>query len=259
MTDQWLKRVHKSGTEYTESHPSYGCIGISHVSGRGVLFGSEVTHQHFLSLTISEAERVVDEPREFVSERRELIRVDMTQAQFAEMITSPNRGSGVPCTITRFTGDKGEPWANQRHGGRPSPPDPEHYTKKYKNVMGERAGYVSEGLKKAKEKVDRLFNGDDKPTKSNLKELQDALRMAQLNLDQNLAYVMEEMEEGIENRMATAISEFESYVSFSLKAKGLEHLSEQAPRLSVGEQKALPEESLTLSPEAQKAYDEGKF
>ena len=241
MTDQWLKRESKSPTEYSETHPSYGCIGISQVSGKGVLFGSEVSHQHFISITISEARRVVDEPREFVMSNRELVRIAMTQAQFAEMITSPNRGSGVPCTIERCIADDDKPWVHPRHGGRPEPPAPEHYTKKYKNVMGERVGYISEGVKTAKEKADRLFSGEDKPTKANLKELSDALRMAQMNLDQNLPYVMEEMEEGVEKRMATAVSEFESYVAFSLQAKGLEDLASQAPRLTVGDQKALPE------------------
>ena len=241
MADQWLKRESKSETEYTETHPSYGCIGISHVSGRGILFGSEVAHQHFLSLTISEAARVVDEPREFVTSRRELVSVSMMQAQFAEMITSPNRGSGVPCTIERFTGDVGQPWADRHHGGRPDPPEPEHYTKKYKNVMGERASVVSDELKVAKEKTDRLLSGEDKPTKANLKTIAHALYMAQMNLDKNLPYVMEEMEEGIEKRMATAVSEFESYVAFSLQAKGLEHLAASAPRLSAPEQKALTE------------------
>jgi hypothetical protein len=62
-----------------------------------------------------------------------------------------------------------------------------------------------------------------------------------MNLDKNLPYVMEEMEEGIEKRMATAVSEFESYVAFSLQAKGLEHLAASAPRLSAPEQKALTE------------------
>jgi len=147
MTDQWLKRKSKSPTEYTETHPSYGCIGISQVSGKGVLFGSEVSHQHFISITISEARRVVDEPREFVMSDRELVRIAMTQAQFAEMITSPNRGSGVPCTIERFTGDAGQPWVNPKHGGRPQPPSPEHYTKKYKNAMGERVDLISSRLK----------------------------------------------------------------------------------------------------------------
>lgn len=243
MTDQWLKRKSKSPTEYSETHPSYGCIGISQVSGKGVLFGSEVSHQHFISITISEARRVVDEPREFVMSDRELVRIAMTQAQFAEMITSPNRGSGVPCTIERCIADDDKPWAHPRHGGRPEPPAPEHYTKKYKNVMGERVGYISEGLKKAKEQADRLLSGDDKPTKANLKAIADALRMAQMNLDQNLPYVMEEMEEGIEKRMATAVGEFESYIALSLKEKGLENLISQVPRLTTGDQKALPEET----------------
>ncbi len=241
MADQWLKRESKSETEYTETHPSYGTISISQISGRGVLFGSEVSHNHFISLTISEARRVVDEPREFVMSNRELVRVDMTHAQFAEMITSPNRGGGTPCTISRFTGDAGQPWVHPRHGGRPSPPEREHYTKKYKNVVGERAETISTHLKAAKEKADRLLNGDDKPTKASLKELAQALYMAQMNLDHNLPYVMEQMEEGIENRMATAIGEFENYVAFSLQAKGLEHLASQVPRLNAPEQKALTE------------------
>ena len=240
MTDQWLKRKEKSTTEYDETHPSYGCISISQVQGRGVLFGSEVTHQHFISLTISEARRVVDEPREFVMADRELVRIAMTQAQFAEMITSPNRGSGTPCTIERFTGDVGQPWVDKRHGGRPAPPDPEHYTKKYKTAMGERAGRVSESIKMASEKAARILSGEDKPTKTNLGELAAALRMAQMNLDQNMPYVMEEMEEGIEKRMSTAVSEFESYIAFSLQAKGLENLAAQVPRLNSPEQKSLP-------------------
>jgi len=260
MADQWLKREEKSPTEYTETHPSYGCIGISHVSGRGTLFGSEVQHQHFIAITISEAARVVDEPREFVTSRRELVRVCMTQAQFAEMITSPNRGSGTYCTIDRFTGDAGQPWVHPHHGGRPDPPEPEHYTKKFKNVMTERAETIAQELKAAKADADELADGKATPTKARLKELQHKLYMALMNMEKNLPYVMEQMEEGIENRMAAAVTEFESYVSFSLKAKGLEHLSEQAPRLSVGQQqKALPEESLTLSPEAQREYNEGEF
>lgn len=84
--------------------------------------------------------------------------------------------------------------------------------------------------------------------------------MALMNLNLNMPYIMEEMEEGIEKRMATAVGEFESYVAFSLQAKGLSYLASEAPRLqSTEEQKALSEESLTLSPEAQKEYDEGKF
>ena len=240
-TEQWLKRDSKSETEYTETHPSYGCISISQVSGKGVLFGSEVSHQHFLSLTISEARRVVDEPREFVMSNRELVRVSMTQAQFAEMITSPNRGGGTPCTIDRFTGDAGQPWVNPKHGGRPAPPEPEHYTKKFKHIMTDTAEVITQHVKDAKAAIDALADGRVNPTKANLKDLQGKLYSALMNMEKNLPYVMEQMEEGIENRMAAAVSEFESYITFSLKAKGLEYLANQAPRLATPEQKTLTE------------------
>lgn len=234
MADKWTKR--KESTDamggYSETHPSYGVIGVSRISGKGVLFGSEITHHHFLKITIAEARRVVHPPREFVMAERELVEVYLTDAQFAQMITSPNQSDGVACTINRFTGDAGQPWVDPRHGGRPDPPMPEHYTKKYKDVMGERAETISEHIAKAKVQIDALLAGTDKPTKANLKVLQDALHVAQMNFDHNIPYVMEEMTEGIENKMATAKSEFESYVAFSLQSKGLQDLASQAPRLN---------------------------
>lgn len=244
MTDKWTKRTERTGPigGYTETHPSYGMIGISRVSGKGHLFGSEVQHLHYLSLTISEAQRVVDNPREFLSSQRELIRICMTDAQFAQMITSPNQGDGVACTIERSIADQAEPWLNS-FGGRPRPPEPEHYTQRYKDALGKRADRITENIKQAKDQIDSLVDGDIKPTKANLKELQDKLYMALMNVEQNLPYVMEEVTEGIEKKMAIAVSEFESYVAFSLQAKGLEHLTTQAPRLNAVNQKELSEGS----------------
>jgi hypothetical protein len=161
------------------------------------------------------------------------VEVYLTDAQFAQMITSPNQSvEGVACTINRAICDQGQPWVHPRHGGRPEPPEPEHYTQKYKDVMGERSETISEHIAKAKKQIDALMDGTDKPTKTNLKALQNALHMAQMNFDKNMPYVMEEMSEGIEKKMATAVGEFESYVSFSLQAKGLEHLASQTPRLT---------------------------
>jgi ElaB/YqjD/DUF883 family membrane-anchored ribosome-binding protein len=245
-TEQWVKRSTKSDPigGYTETHPSYGIIGISRVSStRSRLFGSEVDHMHYLDLHIAEARRVVNTPNEFIMSDRELIRVSMTEAQFAQMITSPNIGDGVACTIERFTGDKDEPWLTE-FGTRPDPPSPEHYTQKFKAAMGERADLIKESLDTARTYVNELLDGVTKPSKTNLKELQSRLECALRQVEANLPYVMNEMEESIEKRMATAINEFESYVAFSLQRKGLEGLASQAPRLTETHQlKELPESS----------------
>ena len=235
MSDKWIER--KDNGEplggFTETHPSYGVIGVTRVFGRGVLFGSEVQHHNFIKISISEANRVVRPPRESVMANRQLVEVYLTDAQFAQMITSPNQGDGVACTISRFAGDVGKSWLTS-HGGRPAPPAQEEYTKKYKDVMGDRAETVSQHIAGAKSKIDALMDGTVKPTKANLKDLQDALYMAQMNFDENMPYVMAEMTEGIEKKMATAVSEFESYVAFSLQAKGLADIAAQAPRM-IGE------------------------
>lgn len=240
MSDQWTTRKDNNDSigGFTETHPSYGVIGVSRVSGRGFLFGSEVQHHNFLKVSISEARRVVHPPREFVMAERQIVEVYLTESQFAKMITSPNQSDGVSCTISRCIADHQEPWLTSI-GGRPYPPAPEHYTKKYKDVAGETAEKISAHIAKAKTAIDALMDGTNKPTKANLKELQDALFMAQMNFDENIPYVMEEMSEGIEKKMATAVSEFESYVAFSLQSKGLADFASQAPRIAVASPKAL--------------------
>ncbi len=232
MSDKWLKREECKDPlgGYKESHPSYGCIQVNHVSGKGHLFGSEVEHLHFLSLEIYEAELHVRPPREDTFPTRRLIRVSMTEAQFAQMITTPNYRSGVPCTINDCSADVDQPWLTSYHG-RPNPPMPEPYHQRYKTAMGETADDIIKFVKEAKDSADALVDGNDKPTKANLKELQNKLYMALMNIEKNMPYVMNEMDEGIEKRMAKAVNEFETYVASSLKEKGLEHLLNEAPRL----------------------------
>lgn len=241
MSDQWVTRKEASDAlgGYIESHPSYGTVAIHHVSGRGHLFGSEVEHLHFLQLSIHEAELHVRPPREDVFGRNELIRISLTEAQFARMITSPNQGSGVPCTIERCVGDVGEPWLNS-FGGRPDPPRPAPYDERYKGSMGDRAEFIAKSLHEAKGLVDSLMNGTERLNKGNVEKVQKSLYMALMNFEKNIPYVMNELAEGIENRMSTAKAEFESYVSSRLQIMGLERFADEAPRLPETEVKTLP-------------------
>ena len=47
-----------SDKETREQHPSFGMANFSRVSGQANLFGSEFSHQHYMILTICEAERL---------------------------------------------------------------------------------------------------------------------------------------------------------------------------------------------------------
>lgn len=92
------------GDKYT--HESYGMIGISHAScSSGVaLFGSSIKHDRMVQIRISRAAVERDLHREWYYSRDSIVEVDMSASQFAEFITTPNVGSGVPCTIRYVDG-----------------------------------------------------------------------------------------------------------------------------------------------------------
>lgn len=97
--------------EKVEEHPAFGQIGIYHSfhggGGRGdVLYGSNLP-AHDRSVTI----RLLTSERRTASwgnvryhGHRTLAEVSMSAAQFAEFITTPNTGSGTPCTIRYING-----------------------------------------------------------------------------------------------------------------------------------------------------------
>ena len=83
-----------------EHHESYGLARFSRIGGKsGKLFGSSIEHHHFIELTISRASRSRQFQHDQYMPDQELISVFMSPAQFAELLTSLNVGTGVPVTI----------------------------------------------------------------------------------------------------------------------------------------------------------------
>jgi len=81
-------------------HPSFGFCRFSRVSGgRSNLYGSSIEHQHYIELTIGHSSHIRHLSYDRYHPREEIVQVAMSENQFAELITSLNSGSGVPCTI----------------------------------------------------------------------------------------------------------------------------------------------------------------
>lgn len=93
--------------EYT--HPSYGMIAFNRsMGGRPVrLFGSPLEeHYGTVRIVIGSGTRIHEHnmDRYHGSLRGEHMEVEMSAAQFAEVLTSMNQGSGIPCTIRYIAG-----------------------------------------------------------------------------------------------------------------------------------------------------------
>ena len=91
-----------------EDHESYGIIGLSHTScSSGVpLFGSSIKHDRWITLKIKKADVQRGLKQDWYHGNESIIEVAMSAAQFAQFITTPNVGDGIPCTIKRL-GNKG--------------------------------------------------------------------------------------------------------------------------------------------------------
>lgn len=89
--------------EEKHDHESYGMIGITHTScSKGVpMFGSSIKHDRWITLRIKRANVERDLNHEWYHGKETLIEVSLSAAQFAQFITTPNIGDGIPCTIKK--------------------------------------------------------------------------------------------------------------------------------------------------------------
>jgi hypothetical protein len=102
-TREYRTGLTNDSESYTENHPAYGVVGIVNVTSTGhALAGSDVKHHSYVTLRISKARLMHDLHRTYPYATERVIEVEMTHAQFAQMITTPNQGEGVLCTLSEI-------------------------------------------------------------------------------------------------------------------------------------------------------------
>lgn len=87
--------------ETVMQHNSFGQLSISRAyGGKRHLYGSSIEHSDFINLRISHSEVHRHLKTDWYHAQAPIVEITMSQAQFAEAITSLNCGDGVPVTIT---------------------------------------------------------------------------------------------------------------------------------------------------------------
>ena len=233
-TETWLTRSEPDGMgQTTERHPSYGMIGVHRVNGETSLFQSDVKHYHFIRIEIKDARKVIHGTHEFIMGDTVVASVHMSEAQFAQMITQPNVGDGVPCTIHYSAGDSDQPWLNPRRGSRPEPPDPERFNIKYDEDTAYRVKIVTDNLKAIQDTLTALVDGTVKVNKGTLKKMLAEVDSARMQVEQNMSYIQQCAAEELEKKVGSAIMEFEAYMTRSCEVRGLLTMRAEAPVLAL--------------------------
>lgn len=207
-----------------ESHESYGMISFSRTSSTDptYLFGSDVTHTHLIHLVVQlGGERTRDLNHDYYSAHGPIaLDAYLSEAQFAQMVTSLNIGDGVPCTVCRV--------GEQRFSL------PERTKPVIERFTAEAEGYIAQAMQEisdARTAVQSIYDGDKKANKDTLKDLLFRLEVAQRNLTSNQAYLAKCAQERLEKMHAEAVAEFEAHVNASLTKRGLESMTTHTKQL----------------------------
>jgi hypothetical protein len=201
MTVQEISQTEDRGIHgKTFQHPAFGQIRVNRVSGHKHLFGSDFTHQHYVIVEIETCELVRSLNHDRYHSDRPIIRVAMSEAQWAAFVSSMGR-QGAPCTIERL--------------GLESVPDLPPPTDRKKQSGGE----MSRKLAKVVERLKAA--AANAKTVTHRKEIEGALQ----ELTSNIDFIAESFDEHMENTVEAAKAEVHGYINHTIQRAGLQALT----------------------------------
>lgn len=184
-----------------EKHPSFGMISVSRTccSDRS-LFGSSILNDNTIHITLRTASRKREHHNDYYYGEQILADIEMSQAQFADMITSMNVGNGVPCTLK---------WLYHKN----SIEAPE-----YNDVRAQFEQELNDNIKQANNDANALINNIDeifKSKKSFTKKDRDGIlnmcRKLYLDINNNREFIYTQFNEQMDKTTHEAKCEIEAF------------------------------------------------
>jgi hypothetical protein len=206
---------------YTETHPAFGTVTIGRGHGGDMtFFGSSIKHNECITLTVRHAERHRGLHRDRVHSTAQIVEVEMSNEQFASMITHLNDGDGTPCTLRQIEG-KSVPRVAYVN---PNTEFREEFAAKARSV-GSKLDAVVMGF-------ERLLS-DGRPPMTALRLLLERLKSAQQDVQANMPFVTTQFAEHMEHVVTEAKAEVEAFVTSAVRRAGMEALGDHLQALSV--------------------------
>lgn len=197
----------------SKTHPSYGLVQFSRVQGNNSnFFGSEIKPNSYISLKVTLAEEEKDLGRTWYYPKNKLIEVRMTNTQFADLVTSLNMGSGVPCTIIEFDNKRIEQDSTK-----------EYKADFHKRRMKEKS---AEFMKYVKDKFEELKTISSKLSKKDQQEVHNLSSSIAMTIEKNFPWYIEQFYEEMEQIAQDIKSNMEADVMHRLSNIGLTQINE---------------------------------
>ena len=193
------------------SHPAYGTISASRVTGHQNLFGSEFHHNGFIAIRVKKAKFRRSLSRDWVFDGDEIVEVSLSESQWANFVSSLNCGPGTQCTIN--------------HIGRDyvaGLPDPKSQKSQFTQELLETTKRSIAALKELTEKIK-----DMKISEKQKSALLASVYTAERNVNGNVQFVADSFSEHMEVQTEKAKCEVNAYITGQIHGAGLAHLQAQ--------------------------------
>ena len=194
------------------------------------MFGSALPNQGtFVRLRLTRATRRHDLGRDWYhGDSQTMYEVDLSSAQFAELLTSMNVGSGVPCTIRFAEGSRME-----------DPPDELLEAEQVRTDFRGKTEAVAKRLDDMKKKVDEIL-AKKSVTQADRKEVADMTMMIVQEVRSNLPFWLSQFNEATQKITTAAKAEVDAFMTSAVMTAGwkaLKGAEAQMPALELPEGK----------------------
>lgn len=227
-------------------HPAFGQITVSRISGHAHLYGSDFTHHSSVRISIHESELTRHINTDWPYAKREIIEVEMSEAQWAAFVSSFGLGSGVQCTIRHRDG--------QTVPGFPLRDE----ASEFRSDMSSQSTDALAALERAVQAVAAA-----KISKKDAETILDGIRKAAQEIGVNADFVQECFDRHMEERVQKARTEIDAYFQNVVRSVGIAALKGEAhPLLAKHDDEPAPPAAMkdgdAALPEAQRAHDAGR-
>lgn len=201
-------------------HESFGMCGVSRFEGgSSTYFGSSIKHHGGIAITIRHAHLQRDLNRDWISPDDEIIEINMSYNQYADMISSPNTGSGVPCTIRHIN--------RKRIENPPYESKAEEHRQEFQATM---ENIAKDGTLYMKEALDILKNKTT-ISKADRNTIIDAFKMFKQEIESNMPFAFTQFQEQMDKTVTEAKAEIEGFIETKIRSAGLESIRGNLPAL----------------------------
>lgn len=186
-----------------EMHPSFGLLQFNRVSHSGGinLFGSSIQHKDTIVMRLKEAEVDRHLNRDWYHGRNNIVEVEMSYSQFAEVITSMNQGEGVPTTI-RYKQGAGTieecPFVDKKQ--------------QFENEFSDKVKESNQKAEQLIKDVEKIFGEKKTIGKGDKEEILGMLTQLKYSIGCNTEFVYKQFNEQMDKTVTEAKGEIEAFM-----------------------------------------------